>query len=60
MLIFELCCVNFNILSLYSFFDDDRRLFYEEQRNIFIVKGVFIYKFYGLGIFMLMIYDIKQ
>lgn len=59
MLIFELCCVNFNILSLYSFFDDDRRLFYEEQRNIFIVKGVFIYKFYGLGIFMLMIYDIK-
>lgn len=60
MLIFESCCVNFNILSLYSFFDDDRRLFYEEQRNIFIVKGVFIYKFYGLGIFMLMIYDIKQ
>lgn len=59
MLIFELCCVNFNILSLYSFFDDDKRLFYEEQRNIFIVKGVFIYKFYGLGIFMLMIYDIK-
>lgn len=60
MLIFESCCVNFNILSLYSFFDDDKRLFYEEQRNIFIVKGVFIYKFYGLGIFMLMIYDIKQ
>lgn len=59
MLIFESCCVNFNILSLYSFFDDDKRLFYEEQRNIFIVKGVFIYKFYGLGIFMLMIYDIK-
>lgn len=33
--------------------------YFMKNRNIFIVKGVFIYKFYGLGIFMLMIYDIK-